>query len=334
MRSPHDARPLWVLRLVPSVRFGRQLTAATLLLILLAFFAVAGIFGAGSPGATPKSVSLFFAVIIAYIVPTYHTIVARCEAALDGLAPQLDASPQEIAGLRRAIAARGVRAQLLMLAIGIAAGIAHNVALSGPVGLVRGASSSLAYAAVACGTLLVWIVMTSVIAGLFHIALLFARLARRVRIDLLRLRALTPFADVAVISTLALIGAQAAFPLLWLDAGTSPIASIPGVVATGIPMLFLFALPLVPIHRAIAAAKAAELARLDAEVAATSGRGRHDAAHLAQVAPLLIYRREIESAQEWPFDTGASGRLALYLVIPPLTWVGAALIQHFVERAL
>jgi hypothetical protein len=95
-------------------------------------------------------------------------------------------------------------------------------------------------------------------------------------------------------------------------------------------MLFLFALPLVPIHRAIAAAKAAELARLDADVAAT-GRGRHDA---AQLAPLLVYRREIESSPEWPFDTGASGRLALYLVIPPFTWVGAALIQHFVERAL
>jgi len=177
-------------------------------------------------------------------------------------------------------------------------------------------------------------VMTSVIAGLFQITLLFARLARRVRIDLLRLRALTPFADVAVISTLALIGAVAAFPLLWLDEGTSPIESIPGVVAIGIPMLFLFALPLMPIHRAIAAAKAAELARLDAEVDATSARGRLDAAHLALLAPLLVYRREIESAQEWPFDTGASGRLALYLVIPPITWVGAALIRHFVERAL
>ena len=36
----------------------------------------------------------------------------------------------------------------------------------------------------------------------------------------------------------------------------------------------------------------------------------------------------------WPFDTGALTRLSLYLIIPPLTWAGAALIERLVDSAL
>ena len=50
--------------------------------------------------------------------------------------------------------------------------------------------------------------------------------------------------------------------------------------------------------------------------------------------PLLILRREVLSAPEWPFDTTTMGRLALYLIIPPLTWIGAALIEIVVDTAL
>ena len=49
---------------------------------------------------------------------------------------------------------------------------------------------------------------------------------------------------------------------------------------------------------------------------------------------LLQYRREVNSTSEWPFDVGALSRLALYLIIPPLTWVGAALIENLVDSAL
>ncbi|MEZ5504311.1 MAG: hypothetical protein R3E50_17250 [Halioglobus sp.] len=37
---------------------------------------------------------------------------------------------------------------------------------------------------------------------------------------------------------------------------------------------------------------------------------------------------------EWPFDFPALLRLGLYLILPPLAWVGAALIQNLVDRLL
>ena len=58
--------------------------------------------------------------------------------------------------------------------------------------------------------------MTFVITALVENALLFRQLASVVEIDLLDTGPLTPFARVAVFSTLALIGAQAAFPIMLL----------------------------------------------------------------------------------------------------------------------
>ena len=49
---------------------------------------------------------------------------------------------------------------------------------------------------------------------------------------------------------------------------------------------------------------------------------------------MLTYRHEVESTSEWPFDTSVMGRLGIYLVIPPLTWVGAALIEMLLDTVL
>ncbi len=327
-------RRIWILRLVPDVRFGRVFTAVAVLLILLGAYAAVGMFGGNSSNTGAPTAALFFAVIIAYVVPTFHYTVARCEDAFADLAPRLNATARQIDGWRHSIGQRSVRAQSIILVIGVAAGVAHNVALTRANGLVQAFTGNRIDAAVAWGTMLVWIVMMTVVAGLFQIALVFSRLGRRTRVDLLQPRTLTPFARVAVILTLAIIGAQAAFPILWLNSQLSAIASIPGLITTTIPMLFLFAMPLMPIHRAIAATKAAEIERLDGQLAALTEAKQKDSELLARLAPLLAYRREIESVREWPFDTGVSSRLAFYLVIPPITWIGSAVIQHFVDSAL
>ena len=54
-------------------------------------------------------------------------------------------------------------------------------------------------------------------------------------------------------------------------------------------------------------------------------------AGLRQLTLLLNYRREIARISTWPFDMGNITRLVLYLVIVPLTWAGAALIENLVD---
>jgi hypothetical protein len=52
------------------------------------------------------------------------------------------------------------------------------------------------------------------------------------------------------------------------------------------------------------------------------------------MVPLLAYRREIRAISEWPFDLGSATRFGLILVIPPLTWIGAALVERLLDAFL
>ncbi|MCB1843012.1 MAG: hypothetical protein KDI09_08645, partial [Halioglobus sp.] len=59
-----------------------------------------------------------------------------------------------------------------------------------------------------------------------------------------------------------------------------------------------------------------------------------DATRQQRLATLLVYRRELADLPGWPFDISNVTRLSLYLVIPPLTWVAAALIENVVDAML
>jgi hypothetical protein len=62
--------------------------------------------------------------------------------------------------------------------------------------------------------------------------------------------------------------------------------------------------------------------------------GMAEAESLSAITRLLLYRREIQQASEWPFDMPTLTRLGLYLILPPLTWVAAALIENLVDKLL
>jgi hypothetical protein len=94
----------------------------------------------------------------------------------------------------------------------------------------------------------------------------------------------------------------------------------------------MFLLPILPIHARILSAKRAELDRVSGEIGQLSRSG--PAVSYEALNPRLIYRREITAVSEWPFDTSVMGRLAIYLIIPPLTWIGAALIEILIDAAL
>jgi hypothetical protein len=328
--APSRAYRLWLLRLVPERRFGRLLTAVVILIVLLGWFWTAGIFLGPTQGTS--GAAAFFAVILAYIVPVFHYITERTRRAFDDLTPHLDADVGQIASWRNSIDHKRPRWIVANLAIGILAWTLHTILLrSEPAAAPL---HGVAWFAIITGPGFVWIVMTCTVHALIDNARLFKRLARHVRIDLVNPAPLTAFARVAVISTLAIVGAQAAFPIMLIDPAGTAAASIPGLIVTSGAMAMLFVLPIWPIHREIVAAKKAELHRINTLLAAAgSTNGPEEARErIAHLNLYLVYRREISAVHEWPFDTGIATRLAFYLIIPPLTWIGAAFIDVAVER--
>ncbi len=334
MTEPAPLYPVWVHRLVFPFRYGKL--AAGLLIFVVMWLLVSAGSGSGELGFYVK---LFFAAMCAYIVPVFSHIVERSVAAFDEIDGMLSVSREECAQWRRTLTHRSSRWFLTVSAFALIMGM-FNITLTEPSGgsglvddILSGHGDYMTYV----GILLIWVIMTTAITALISNAYLFAQLGRRLRIDLLHSPALLSLARVAVLSTLSIIGAQTLFVFLILDADAGWDEILPGFVTTTIPMLALFLIPVWPLHQRLQTAKHTELAMINRQLEHVRPGGvtaLDDAESLDQLNRLLLYRREILQVSEWPFDMPALTRLGLYLILPPLTWVGAALIENLVDTLL
>ena len=180
------------------------------------------------------------------------------------------------------------------------------------------------------GPLLVWMCVTCAIHMLVDNAMLFRRLVPHMQADPLDMGRFNPFGRMAVTSTLVVVGAQASFVILWLGDATDPWTTIPGIAATSGALAMLIILPIWPAHLAMREAKHRRLEVIQRELLPLV----QDAELSPQLTPLLLLRREVADASEWPFDLSIVARLSLYLVLVPLTWIGAALIEIAVDLFL
>jgi hypothetical protein len=179
-------------------------------------------------------------------------------------------------------------------------------------------------------------------AVLLRQGLLFLRVGREVRsVDLLDHAALAPFVHTSLRLTLLntlWIACATAFHIDW---GGS-LAVAPQVIWL-MPLLLLmngclFTLPLWGIHQRLRAERNAEISRVNAAI-----RGDRQALHDSLVGAdaaalnavdLLAYRDHVRSFSTWPFDASALLRLGLYLGIPLLGWVGAAIVERSIDVLL
>lgn len=82
-------------------------------------------------------------------------------------------------------------------------------------------------------------------------------------------------------------------------------------------------------HRALARAKAEELARARAQLRAARESGDE-----ARVPGLVAWEQRIASVSEWPIDAGSAGLTGLYVMIPLASWVAGALVERVVNALL
>ncbi|MEN8159366.1 MAG: hypothetical protein ABFS41_04755 [Myxococcota bacterium] len=97
-------------------------------------------------------------------------------------------------------------------------------------------------------------------------------------------------------------------------------------------------IPVARVHQIRVALKHDELARVERAVhgdaAALAGSPLHAGLADLDLPGLLAYRREVADASEWPFDAPALRRFLAYMVIPPASWLAAALVERGLERWL
>ncbi|MEM8768929.1 MAG: hypothetical protein AAGE43_15895 [Pseudomonadota bacterium] len=178
------------------------------------------------------------------------------------------------------------------------------------------------------GNTVLWTVVALLTVGRVHDALAMRRLGSELAVDLYNLEKLRPAGRAAVRDVLVIMGALALMPLQSLDAEFRWVNYQTGLIVGFISASLVFFLPLTGIRRAVRTAKAARIEELQGVI---DELPRSD---LATLETLVAHRDRIGHLPTWPVDLSILSRVGFYLVIPPLAWVGAALVETVVQGYL
>jgi hypothetical protein len=105
------------------------------------------------------------------------------------------------------------------------------------------------------------------------------------------------------------------------------------VINAGVGLAFLL-VPARKVRNLIRDVKGAELARLAPLVSQVRDDTLSGASAPGRLSDLLVYKIQVESTAEWPFDSSTLLRFGLYLLIPIGSMVGGALVERVVNWVL
>jgi hypothetical protein len=170
--------------------------------------------------------------------------------------------------------------------------------------------------------------------AIWHTSTQTSRLAARIgRLDLLDLSPLSPFVKQGLLTSLLTVGAASLTSLFLLEPGQWPVVVISVGLTLPLAVLGLL-LPVRGAHQRIRKVKRAELEwtrerirRSRSSVYELSATRTPDVPP-GQIADLCAYLKLVEDVSEWPFQASALVQVALYLLIPVVSWFCNLLIGN------
>jgi hypothetical protein len=182
---------------------------------------------------------------------------------------------------------------------------------------------------IAFGQILVWTILFCFIAVRVRIARGFYHASQHSPIDIFEPSNLRPFAQNGLIDVLTIAGGlvlstvQSADFSFRLD---NYYKSFSVVVPA---MLYLAVFPMWGIHKRMLNLKMDELGELNKHIA---GASKSLEVNKVNELEVLLQRRErVANCSTWPIDTAILQRFLFYIIIPPLAWIGAALVESVID---
>jgi hypothetical protein len=285
---------------------------------------------------TPWRLEIVFAAILGYVLACGGWIVRGVRRELDALAPVLAIGPSELAAERAGIGYFSPSALFVAGAGGVAAGIAVHLIVNALLPPGHPALDDRLWRFLR--DVMIWTLSVRLIVVVIGSSQRVSRLSERAaRIDLLDLRGLAPLARIGLRSALAFALAASMIAAMASDELTLPV-SLVTITVMGAVGAFTLLLPVRGVHRAIRAAKDAELLAVRAAIARTRAAALAGAAAPAEDATrlggLVAFEARIAGVGEWPFDIGTFVRFGLFLALPLGSWLAGALVERLVSRVL
>lgn len=280
---------------------------------------------------------LFFAFTNAYAIVAGTFVTRRALVILADLTPHLTCDATERLEAQQWIAGGNRRYLTLVAVISTSAGVLHSIVLSDlSPGIVLGLFGDPADAAQTIGTIMSWVVISHLISQFISIAQTFARLGtHHLDIDLLRPEHLAPFSKIALLPALGLIGLQTMYPLLSLGGQFKAEAVVPGFLLGLGSLCYLLIAPNLGLRRNVIQAKRSAIATINQQIGQwqdTNSAVTNTPQALAALQSMLQHREYLHAVPEWPLSLASLLRWAFYVVIPPLTWAAAALMEIAIDQ--
>ena len=217
------------------------------------------------------------------------------------------------------------------IGIGILLGLVYAVTVNLPTEWVlRLTDIDFQEGSIVAGQSLVWISCGLALAFRFHSAALFNGQGQRVAIDIYDSSKLEAFARNGVDDVLLIAGAIGLTAIQALDAQFR-LGNYLAALLVGLPAAaYLLIRPMWAVHLRLSQQKREFLGDINLQIV----RLREAVAPIPELELVLQHRDRLKHTYTWPMDLAIVYRLLFYVVIPPLAWLGAALMETVVQGLL
>jgi hypothetical protein len=215
------------------------------------------------------------------------------------------------------------------IVVGLIYGVGFNVPDSQLSQVLYGNAPAIAMLG---GQLLLWALVGLLISVRLHVVNKFYQLGKSIKISIFEQSQLAPFARVGMLDVLIVVGGMAVATVQSIDAQfrlgnylTAALVAVPAGIA-------LLVRPMWSIHKRLVTRKAQLFDDVTQKIAAASERGSET--DIAALELLLRRRDRVRALHTWPLDVAIWSRLFFYILIPPIAWSGAALVEMIINRIL
>ncbi len=312
-------------------RYSAEIAGPVVLLLLITMFFYSGVLRPESlPAYFDSSSQLLGHALLLILTPAFlitYLIIAQRRSMR--FAERLVASRSITADPSEWIQEIRGRTLLTGLAIGFLYGLLLNVP---PEWRNSFASVGLQTQSIVIGQIFLWSIVGIVLAYRLHTAWSFYAQGKVVRINLYDTSKYMPFARNGLDDVFGITILLVLLTLQSLDAQFRLTDYITAWVIAFPAAASLLILPMLSLQRRLLAHKKEFLEEMDRQV--SEAARVVEPGSLTQIELLMQHRDRIQHTSAWPIDMSIATRLILYIVIPPIAWLGAAVVEFGLDRIL
>lgn len=276
-------------------------------------------------------IGLFFGSSVAIVAGATAHVLSGAARDLAQLRTVLNLSDEDHDVLVKSLSRQTTTTNLALIVLALVAGTAHNFLLNQHLSPMPFRLTET------FATLLMWIVMLLTLPKIISNAMLFSRLGRRAQPDLLRPSRHAAFGTAALRPAVFQIGIVCMYGFLLLgDSKPFDDGVWIGIAACLGTLAGIVFFPLLGIRQRIRETRRESLQALDLRIE-TLDISEFDTASvksLDEMDTLLDMRERVARAPGWPLDLAGVRRILLYIILPPLTWAAAAVMEMLINAAL